>query len=278
MAIYAIGDVQGCLHELKALLAELDFRPHQDQLWFAGDLVNRGPRSLDVLRFVTDLGDRAIAVLGNHDLHLLAVAAGKQRLRRKDTIEEILEAPDRDQLLTWLRTRPLLHHDPHLEFTIIHAGLPPQWDLAVAKRCAREVETALRNAEYPRFLDHMLGDLPDRWSDRLTGFARLRFITNCLTRLRYCDRDGVLNLVENGPPGTQRPSLMPWFEVPSRRSQSERIIFGHWATLQLNQAPHPRHDVYHLDAGCAWGGHLTALRLDTLRYVSVPCAGVAKPQ
>lgn len=278
MAVYAIGDVQGCFNELQALLAELPFRPHHDQLWFAGDLVNRGPRSLDVLRFVRDLGDQAIAVLGNHDLHLLAVAAGKRRARRKDTIDDILQAPDRDQLLTWLRTRPLLHHDAELGFTVIHAGLPPQWDVATAKRCAREVEAALRNPDYVSLLEQMFGDRPDRWSEQLTGFARLRFIVNCLTRLRYCDRDGVLSLAENGPPGTQDPSLMPWFEVPSRQSRGERIIFGHWATLQLQQPLDPRHGVYHLETGCAWGGHLTAMRLDSLRYVSVPCGGAANPQ
>ncbi len=278
MSIYAIGDVQGCFDELKALLAKLHFRPHHDQLWFAGDLVNRGPRSLDVLRLAMDLGDQAIAVLGNHDLHLLAVAAGKRRQRRKDTLNDILTAPDREQLLAWLRTRPLLHHDADLGLTIIHAGLPPQWDLITAQKCAREVETALRNPDYLSFLQHMFGDFPDRWSDGLTGFARLRFITNCLTRLRYCNSDGILNLAENRAPGAQDPYLLPWFEVPSRRSRGERIIFGHWATLQLNQALDPHHRVYHLDTGCAWGGQLTALRLDSLRYVSVPCAGATKPQ
>jgi bis(5'-nucleosyl)-tetraphosphatase (symmetrical) len=278
LAIYAIGDVQGCFDELRVLLAGVHFRPHHDQLWLAGDLVNRGPRSLDVLRFVSDLGDRAIAVLGNHDLHLLAVAAGKRRLRRKDTIADVLEAPDRDQLLTWLRTRPLLHHDPDLGFTMIHAGLPPQWDLSTAKQCAREVESALRSPDYPIFLDQMFGDQPDQWSSRLAGVARLRFIINCLTRMRYCDRNGVLDLSENGPPGTQKPSLMPWFEVPSRCSRGERIIFGHWATLQLHQALDTRHQVYHLETGCTWGGHLTALELDSLRYISVSCAGIASPE
>lgn len=278
MAIYAIGDVQGCFDELAALLAELRFSPYHDQLWFAGDLVNRGPRSLDVLRFVMGLGDQAIVVLGNHDLHLLAVAAGKRRQRRKDTIADILTAPDRDQLLTWLRTRPLLHHHADLGLTLIHAGLPPQWDLTTAKKCAREAETALRNSSYASFLEEMFGDSPDQWSDQLTGFARLRFIVNCLTRLRYCDGDGVLKLAEKGFPGSQDPSLLPWFEVPSRRSQGERIVFGHWATLQLHQPVDPRHHVYHLDSGCAWGGKLMALRLDTMRWVSVPCAGATKPQ
>lgn len=278
MAIYAIGDVQGCFRELTALLAQIHFRPRDDQLWFAGDLVNRGPQSLDVLRFVKGLGDRAITVLGNHDLHLLAVAAGKRPLRRKDTIEDILRASDREPLLMWLRTRPLLHHDADLGFTLIHAGLPPQWDLATAKRCAGEVQAALQGPDYSHFLGQMFGDQPGRWSDRLTGLARLRFITNCLTRLRYCDPDGVLNLTESGPPGTQNPSSMPWFAVPSRRSRGERILFGHWATLQLNQAVDPRHHVYHLETGCTWGGHLTALCLDSLRYVSVPCTGVTKPQ
>lgn len=277
MAIYAIGDVQGCYDELKTLLAELRFQPRHDQLWFAGDLVNRGHRSLEVLRFVRDLGDRAIAVLGNHDLHLLAVATGQRGLRRKDTLDDILRAPDRDELVTWLRARPLLHHDSSLGFTVVHAGLPPQWDLATAKRCAQEVETALRSPDYPLFLKHLYGNRPDRWSDQLRSFDRLRFITNCLTRMRYCHRDGSLDLTENGPPGTQAPDLTPWFEVPDRQNRGERIIFGHWATLQLHRVLHPQHNVYHLDTGCAWGGQLTALRLDSLRWVSVPCDGSARP-
>lgn len=271
MPVYAVGDVQGCFDELLTLLARLRFQPSQDRLWLSGDLVNRGRRSLDVLRFLKGLGEHAITVLGNHDLHLLAVTVGKRPLRRKDTFRDVLEAPDRDELLSWLRTRPLLYRDEQLGFTLIHAGLPPQWDLATAQRCAAEVEAALSSTTYPVFFENMYGDQPDRWSEHLRGHERLRFITNCLTRLRYCSSEGSLSLTENGPPGTQPPHLMPWFEVPNRKSLGERILFGHWATLQLHRPVDPRHRVYHLDTGCAWGGRLTALRLDDERYFSVPC-------
>ena len=189
MAIYAIGDVQGCLNSLQALLEKIHFNSTEDQLWFVGDLVNRGPDSLGVLRFVKQLGDSAITVLGNHDLHLLAVAHGLRADKHHDLVD-ILHANDKDELLHWLRQRPLLHHDTTSGFTLIHAGLPPQWDLATAQQCAQELETVLRGNDYTPFLAQMYGDQPDRWSVDLHGMDRLRFICNCFTRLRYCEIDG----------------------------------------------------------------------------------------
>lgn len=272
MAVYAVGDVQGCLDALRALLERIDFQPSRDRLWLVGDLVNRGPHSLETLRFVRELGERAVAVLGNHDLHLLAVAAGAARVRRRDTLSPVLGAPDRDVLLEWLRQRPLLHHDPDLAFTMVHAGLAPDWDLDTAARCAREVEAVLRGPGHRELLAHMYGDEPARWSNQLAGWARLRFIINALTRLRYCDEAGGLALGASGPPGSQSPGLVPWFEIPWRRSRERRIVFGHWATLQLARPLDPGlHGVYHVDTGCVWGGHLTALRLDDRRFFHVHC-------
>ena len=273
MAIYAIGDVQGCYRELQLLLMSLQFDPARDRLWFAGDLVNRGPHSLEVLRFVRDLGAAALTVLGNHDLHLLAAAADPARVKARDTLHPILDAPDRDELLDWLRHRPLLHHDAELGYTLVHAGLPPQWDLPLAQACAREVEEALRGTHTDYFA-HMYGDEPRRWSNDLAGWERLRFITNCLTRLRYCGGDGHLALGHKGAPGSQPAGLVPWFEAPRRRSRNLNILFGHWSTLGAYTAP----GIFALDSGCLWGGQLTALRLDgEPRWTRVPCAGVRVP-
>jgi len=190
VAVYAIGDIQGCYRELRHLLEYLHFDPAQDRLWFTGDLVNRGPQSLETLRFIRGLGSAALTVLGNHDLHLLAAADNPARIKKRDTLNPIFDAPDRDELLLWLRQQPLLHHDAELNFTLVHAGLPPQWDLAQAQACAQEVEQVLRSAAHADFFAHMYGDQPDHWSDDLHGWERLRFITNCLTRLRYCDSEG----------------------------------------------------------------------------------------
>ncbi|NIR28198.1 MAG: symmetrical bis(5'-nucleosyl)-tetraphosphatase [Gammaproteobacteria bacterium] len=271
MAVYAIGDVQGCYEELRSLLERIAFDPERDRLWFVGDLVNRGPRSLDTLRFVRDLGERALVVLGNHDLHLLAVVEGVDKVRREDRFGDVRQAPDRDELLAWLRRRPLLHRNEDLGFTMVHAGLPPQWDVDEAAERAAEVEAALRDDAYRTYLKHMYGDEPARWSPELEGWARLRFITNALTRMRYCDDRGRLVFGESGPPGTQPPGCHPWFAVSGRKSRSERIVFGHWATLQLERPVAPQHRVYHLDRGCVWGGSLTALRLDDQQWFAVPC-------
>jgi bis(5'-nucleosyl)-tetraphosphatase (symmetrical) len=258
MPVYAVGDLQGCLDPLKRLLDKVRFDPAADRLWLVGDLVNRGPRSLETLRFVREFGDTAITVLGNHDLHLLAIHEGVHRVRRRDTVQAILDAPDREQLMDWLRHRPLLHHDAELQWTLLHAGLPPQWDLETARACAAEVESTLRGADYALLLERMYGDEPDRWLPSLEGWARLRFITNCFTRLRYCTADGHVDMEYKGAPGGQLPHLMPWFAVPGRGSADLRIVFGHWSTLGLYRAD----NVLCLDTGCVWGQHMTLARLD----------------
>jgi len=274
MALYAIGDIQGCYDELRSLLDVLRFDPVADRLWFTGDLVNRGPESLATLRFVRDLGECAVIVLGNHDLHLLAVARGQSPLKRKDTLQPVLDAPDRDELLDWLQGRPLLHHDPGLDLTLLHAGLPPQWSVATARALAAEVEVVLREGDGDAYFSHMYGDTPEQWDVGLEGWARLRFITNCLTRMRYCTADGRLVLGSKGPPGTQLPGALPWFGVPGRVSAGERIVCGHWSALGYVN----RTDLLALDTGCLWGGTLTAMRLDGAGGPwQVDCAGVARP-
>ena len=258
MALYAIGDVQGCDTELGVLLKALRFSADRDQLWFVGDLVNRGPASLQALRRIRALGDAATVTLGNHDLHLLAVAFGLGRIRSDDTLDEILAAPDRDDLLEWLVGRPLLHEDRSLNLCLLHAGLAPQWDMATARACAREFEFALQH--HPeRVFGQMYGDEPDRWDDRLVGEERLRFISNCFTRLRFVDTDGRLALWAKGSPKrAQTKSLTPWFEAARARWRGPRVVFGHWSTLGFFSNP----DVIGLDTGCVWGGNLTALQLD----------------
>jgi bis(5'-nucleosyl)-tetraphosphatase (symmetrical) len=256
MPIYAIGDVQGCYDELQRLLQLIRFDPTEDRLWFAGDLINRGPESLPVLRFIKGLGERAVCVLGNHDLHLLAVSEGNLRHFRNDTVDEILAAPDREELLEWLRRRPLMHREHG--FNLLHAGLPPQWDIPTALQRAREVEEVLRGPGFHAFCQRMYGNQPDRWDGSLAGMARLRYITNCFSRLRYCDASGRLRLEDKGPPGTQKAGFLPWFEIPGRASRNEPILFGHWSTLGLRHS----HNTWALDSGCLWGGRLTALRLE----------------
>ncbi|MFO1433208.1 MAG: symmetrical bis(5'-nucleosyl)-tetraphosphatase [Candidatus Competibacteraceae bacterium] len=258
MAVYAIGDVQGCYTALQRLLERLCFDPSRDTLWFAGDLINRGPQSLAVVRLVRSLGERAIAVLGNHDLTLLAVAEGVRKPKHSDTFQAILTAPDREELLHWLRRQPLLYHDPALGFTLVHAGLTPQWDLQQARSCAAEVEMVLQGPAYQDFIFQMFGSEPRLWCDELQGIERWRFIVNCFTRLRYCHEDGALNFSEKGPPGSQAAGLWPWFQIPWRRHAGLNIVFGHWASLGYYRAP----GIYSLDSGCVWGGRLTAIRLD----------------
>ena len=279
MAVYAVGDVQGELDALRRLLARLGFDPTRDRLWLTGDLVNRGPDSLGVLRAVRDLGEAAVTVLGNHDLHLLAVAAGAAPARAGDTFADVLDAPDAAELLEWLRARPLLHRDAALGWTLVHAGLAPQWDVAEAAARAREVEAALRGPRWRELLAGMYGDGPARWDPALAGTERLRFIVNCLTRLRYCAPDGTLGLRHKGPPGTQPAPYLPWYEVPGRRSAGERIVFGHWSTLGGLAGGTGRADAVCLDAGCVWGGRLLALRLDAPAAdpVAVPCEAAQRP-
>jgi bis(5'-nucleosyl)-tetraphosphatase (symmetrical) len=272
---HAIGDVQGCYEELRALIARLRFSADRDRLWFVGDLVNRGPRSLDVLRYVRALGDNAIVVLGNHDLHLLAVACGGHTARRSDTLAQILQAPDRDALLEWLAGRPLAHFEAG--DLLLHAGVVPQWTLALTLALAREVEAALRHD--PRHLfDHMYGDEPDHWSADLSGADRLRFAINVLTRLRVCTGEGRINLRLKGKPPAADSPWRPWFDIESRRTRDARIIFGHWSALGLIM----RNGVIGLDSGCVWGGALTAVNLDADPAgagapVSVPCGGYQSP-
>ena len=269
MATYAIGDVQGCFGALQALLAAIGFDRHRDTLWFTGDLVNRGPQSLEVLRFVRGLGERAVTVLGNHDLHLLAVAAGASRHKARDTLQDVLAAPDRNELLEWLRRRPLLHHDAALGWLLVHAGLLPQWDLTRALALAEEAQRLLAGTGAAEFFGHMYGDLPDHWRENLQGVERVRVIINACTRLRYCDLEGNMDLRHKGPPGTQPHDLVPWFAVPARRTRSIRVVFGHWSTLGRFQGE----GVIGLDTGCVWGGSLTAVRLDggAPQFASVPC-------
>lgn len=273
MAIYVVGDVQGCHDALLRLLTALRFDLARDQLWFAGDLVNRGPQSLETLRFVQGLGDRAICVLGNHDLHLLARAAGG-RSGRRDSLDAILAAPDRDSLLYWLRQRPLLHTVPG--WVLCHAGLAPGWTLALAVGLAREVEAALRGKDYALFLAAMYGDQPALWSPALTGMDRLRFAVNAFTRMRYCAPDGTLEFHAKGMPGTQPSPLQPWFTSPARLAIDAEIMFGHWSTL--GQVHWPQHRVWGLDTGAVWGGRLTALNLETRQLTAVECPEYRRPE
>ncbi|MEP6548704.1 MAG: symmetrical bis(5'-nucleosyl)-tetraphosphatase [Gammaproteobacteria bacterium] len=269
MALYAIGDVQGCNAELGSLLKAIQFTADRDRLWFVGDLVNRGPDSLGVLRRIRSLGDAATAILGNHDLHLLAVAFGSAQTRNDDTLNEILAAPERAALLEWLTSLPLFHEDPAHNVCMLHAGLAPQWDLPLARRNAREFESALRS-DPERLLERLYGDQPDLWDDALAGDARLRFIANCFTRLRYVDAEGRLMLRAKGAPGkAHTKSLIPWFEAPSARWRGPRMVFGHWSTLGFFD----QDNVTGLDTGCVWGGTLTALRLDAphAKPVQVGC-------
>jgi bis(5'-nucleosyl)-tetraphosphatase (symmetrical) len=258
MALYAIGDVQGCDAELGALLRRMRFTPDRDSLWFVGDLVNRGPDSLKVLRRIRALGEAATVILGNHDLHLLAVAFGTARVRSDDTLDAVLAAPDREDLLEWLLGRPLMHEDPKLRVVMVHAGLVPEWDLPLARACAREVEKALRRNPRKLFA-HLYGDQPDHWNDDLGGHDRLRFIVNCLTRLRYVDSGNRLMLrAKDSPRKEKSKSLIPWFDAPGARWRGSRVVFGHWSTLGFFKNA----DVTGIDTGCVWGGSLTALRLD----------------
>ena len=274
MPTYAIGDLQGCHPSLLELLEKLDFDAEQDRLWLVGDLVSRGPDSLETLRFVRDLGDRAVTVLGNHDLHLLAIHAGVRETRDKG-LQAVMAARDRDELMDWLRTRPLLHHDPELDTTLVHAGIYPAWTLGSAMIHAGELHRMLAGEHWREFLDHMYGNRPDRWDDTLQGWDRLRFICNSFTRMRYLHPDGRLNLADNGAPGTQPEGDRPWFEMPDRAMAGQRIVFGHWSTLGLVQ----RDDLLALDTGCVWGGRLTAARLqaDDVEIIAVDCPAYRKP-
>jgi bis(5'-nucleosyl)-tetraphosphatase (symmetrical) len=260
MATYAIGDVQGCYDEFSRLLEKIAFDQAKDKLWLCGDLVNRGGQSLAVLRLVHSLGERAITVLGNHDLSLLSVAERDEADQAKvnGELREVLFAPDRTLLLDWLRARPLLHVDRKLNFTLVHAGLAPRWDIETAERAAREVEQRLRSDGARRLLKAMFGNKPDLWLPRLQGIDRLRAAINVFTRLRFCDVRGRIAYSEKGAPGTQKPGLYPWYEVPGQKVRDTRIVCGHWSTLGRFQSL----GVFAIDGGCVWGGELIALRVD----------------
>ena len=272
MPTYAIGDVQGCFAALQRLLERLRFDPARDRLWFAGDLVNRGPDSLATLRFVRTLGARAVTVLGNHDLHLVARAAGGMAGRR-DTLDGLLEAHDGKALVDWLRHQPLLYEEAG--WVLAHAGLSPEWTLAEARDSARAVEAALRGSGHREFLAHMYGNQPARWSPAPKGIERLRYAVNAFTRMRYCHADGTLDFDEKGAPGSHPGTLLPWFTLPGRRATDAEIVFGHWSTLGL--VHWPEHRVWGLDTGAVWGGRLTALCLETRELVSVDCPENLRP-
>jgi len=269
MATYAIGDLQGCFEPLERLLGEVGYSRSRDRLWFVGDLVNRGPASLQVLRFVKHLGEGAVTVLGNHDLHLLVAAAGFAKLHRGDTLDAILEAPDRDALLDWLRACPLMHVEG--DYAMVHAGLLPQWTIAQALALAREAELALRDIEPIEFFRHMYGNRPDHWDDALVGWDRLRVIVNAMTRLRICTPEGRMEFSHKGELADIPQGYMPWFDVPGRSSTTHTVLCGHWSALGLRNGPR----LLALDTGCLWGRCLTAVRLEDRKLFRVSCQGQA---
>lgn len=266
MAIYAVGDIQGCLEPLRRLLAKVNFDPRQDQLWSVGDVVNRGPASLPTLRFVKSLGAAFRMVLGNHDLHLLAVGRGHRRAHPKDTFGDILAAPDRDELLGWLQGQPLLIDAEG--YVLVHAGIPPQWSLAEAKAHALEIAEVLRDERADAYFAALYGDAPNCWSDDLAPPARWRLITNYLTRMRFCDRAGRLELKAKLGPERAPAGFAPWYAHPQRQTRDDNIIFGHWATL-LGRSCGAR--LFPTDTGCVWGRQLSLLQLGAERYVRVDC-------
>ena len=266
MARYAIGDIQGCFDSLLRLLERCAFDPLVDQLWLVGDLVNRGPRSLETLRFVRDLGSSAITVLGNHDLSLLMASEGFGKRGKGDTFDDILDAPDRDDLLDWLRRQPLCHVEGG--YCMVHAGLLPQWTAAEARELALEVEVALTADNWHDFLAHMWGSEPVAWRDDLEGWARLRVIVNAMTRMRFCTPDGVMDFKAKGEVSKAPEGCIPWFEAPGRRSTDSVLITGHWSALGLKVLP----NLLAIDSGCLWGGPLTAVRLEDRAVFQVPCS------
>lgn len=266
MSTYAIGDIQGCFDSLSRLLEHCAFDPARDRLWLVGDLVNRGPRSLETLRFVRDLGDAALTVLGNHDLSLLMAAEGFGKKSAGDTFDDVLDAPDGPELLDWLRRQPLCHVADG--FCLVHAGLLPQWTVAQARALAGEVEAALVGPHWREFMAQMWGSEPAAWSDSLTGWPRLRAIVNAMTRMRFCSPQGVMEFKTKGEASAPPPGFMPWFEVPGRRSADTTLVTGHWSALGLRVLP----NLLAIDSGCLWGGPLTAVRLEDRALYQVPCS------
>lgn len=269
MALYAVGDLQGCLDPLKCLLEGVNFDPARDHLWLVGDLVNRGPQSLETLRFLYAMRESVTSVLGNHDLHLLAVAHNIERLKKGDTLREILDAPDRDDLLDWLRRQKLILYDAERDIALVHAGIPPQWSLKKALRRAAEVEEVLLDdARLPLFLDGMYGNEPAKWDKDLHGVTRLRVITNYFTRMRFCTADGTLDLKSKEGVGSAPPGYAPWFSHPNRKARGQKLIFGHWAALE-GRCDEP--GLFALDTGCVWGGAMTLLDVDSGRKYRCDC-------
>lgn len=271
MSTYAIGDIQGCFDPFMRLLNKIQFDEKKDTLWLTGDLINRGPKSLETLRFVKALQTHghAITVLGNHDLALLAVAFNTIPYDpQRYTFSDILTAPDREALMDWLRHQPLLHHDPYLGYTLVHAGLHPQWDLALAQSLAKEVEVVLQSENPMPFFENLFGNKPNHWDPALTGIERLRFIVNCLTRLRFCNLTGELDLKSNEPPENAPTHYLPWFSINTRKNRDLKILFGHWASLK-GKCSEP--NVFALDSGCVWGNCLTAMRLEDNKRFTEPC-------
>ena len=264
--------MQGCADPLQRLLDEIGFDPATDEIWFTGDLVNRGPKSLKTLRLVKALGSSAITVLGNHDLHLLAVAEGIRGIRQGDTVKKILNASDSDELLDWVRHLPMTHVDKKIKTVMVHAGVYPSWGVKKLQRRSAEVEGVLRSDQFKEFLFAMYGQAPTKWKKELCGMDRFRFITNALTRMRFVTRSGHLDLEAKGPPGSQSKKLIPWYQHPSRQCDNWRIIFGHWSALGFVR----RTNVVGLDSGCVWGGALTAVRLDKLAEIAPTRINCAK--
>ncbi len=269
MTIYAIGDLQGCHDPFQRLLDKIKFDPAKDQLWLTGDLVNRGPKSLKTLRLVKSLDASVISVMGNHDLHLLALAHGAKYSDQKfDSMWKILDAEDGDKLLDWLRRRPLAHYDEQLNTLLVHAGVPPQWTIKKTLRRAAEVEQALQGNDHEKLLRRMYGGNPNKWSGELRGYPRLRFIINALTRMRMIYADGRLNFTHNGPPKNARKGLLPWFDAEKPKWQGTRIVFGHWSALGL----YVDERLISVDTGCVWGRKLTAVRLNKKpKVIDVGC-------
>ena len=263
MATYAIGDVQGCYDELRALLDRIGFDQNRDRLWLVGDLVNRGPKSLEVLRFVRSLGEKAVTVLGNHDLHLITQYEGFEHKRKDDTFTDVLGAPDARELVDWLRTRPMIHADGN--WVMVHAGLLPDWSISKAVALGKEVEHALRAASYRDFLQNMYGSKPERWEESLAGWDRLRVVVNAMTRMRFCAPEGVMEFKETGKEAP--PGFLPWYQT--RRESERQIVFGHWSSAGLQLTDR----VAGLDTGCVWGGPLTAMRLEDRWLAQVPSPG-----
>lgn len=274
MSTYAIGDLQGCYDALARLLDYIGFNSGRDRLWLVGDLVNRGPQSLAVLRYVRSLGDSAVTVLGNHDLHLIMRADGYGKPSREDTFQDVLDAEDGNELIAWLRHQPLFHREG--DYGMVHAGLMPEWDFAQAEELAGEVSGALTATTYRDFLANMWGSEPTVWQESLVGWDRLRVVVNAMTRMRFCTAAGAMELRApgaKGPPERGPAGCLPWFELPSRRRGDQTLITGHWSALGFRQTP----NLLALDSGCLWGGSLTAVRLEDRRVFQLPCRRQVEP-